>query len=173
MERIQTEPKPVDDEAGIQHYDSAVAEAIKATKQAEVLKGSAIKKLLALREQIDADLKTLGYEPNRISDRNGQAVVGRSGEPELKRAAGPKPFRDMDLASVARIILQEHDGGPLHGKEIERLAKAGGYDKGGKHWQGYLGIALQRSGGFENIGLNRWRLNNQVAPKQIGRKPMS
>jgi hypothetical protein len=98
-----------------------------------------------------------------------QAAVGRSGEPELKRTAGPRPFRDMDLASVARIILQEHDGGPMHGKEIEKLAKAGGYDKGGAHWQGYLSIALKRVGGFENIGLNTWKLNGQVAPIPIGR----
>jgi hypothetical protein len=172
MERIQTDPKPTDDKPGMQPYESVVAEAIKATKQAELLKDSAIKKLLALREQIDADLKTLGYEPARQWDQNGmmQATVGRSGELELKRAAGPKPFREMDLASVARIILQEHGGGPMHGKEIEKLAKAGGYDKGGAHWQGYLAIALKRAGGIENIGMNRWRLNDQIAPIPIGRR---
>src|ERR1700678_3327805 len=167
MERIQLEPKPIDNEPNIQHYDSIVADAIKATKQAEELKDSAIKKLLSMREQIDADLKTLGYGVP-TGERNGivhqSAAAGRTSEPEPKRMPGPKPFRGMDLASVARIILREHDGGPIHGKEIERLAKAGGYDKGGAHWQGYLSIALKRAGGFENLGMNRWKLNDQVAP---------
>jgi hypothetical protein len=66
--------------------------------------------------------------------------------------------------------LREHGGGPLHGKEIEKLAKAGGYEHGGAHWQGYLAIALKRAGGIENIGLNRWKLNDQIAPIPIGRK---
>lgn|ERR1022692_1165505 len=170
MDRTQPETKPE-----MQHYDSSiVAEAIKATKQAEKLKEAAIEELLSLRGQIDADLKTLGYEAQiRLSDRTGavhRTTADRTSEPEPKRAAGPKPFRDIDLASVVRIILSEHDGGPMHGKEIETIARAGGYEKGGEHWQGYLSIALKRAGGIENIGLNRWRLNDQIAPIPIGRR---
>lgn len=158
----------------MQYDSSVVAEAIKAAKQAEDLKGAAIENLLSLRKQIDADLKALGYDmPTRLSGRDGlahQDASGHTSQPEPKRAAGPKPFRDMDLASVARIILKEHDGTPMHGKEIEKLAKAGGYAKGGAHWQGYLSIALKRAGGIENIGLNRWRINSQIAPTPIGRR---
>jgi hypothetical protein len=51
-----------------------------------------------------------------------------------------------------------------------KLAKAGRYDKGGKHWQGYLSIAFKRVGGVENIGGNNWVLNDKIAPIPIGRK---
>lgn len=173
MDRIQHDAKP--EESGSHTlYDNVVTEAIKATKQAEELKGAAIKKLLSLREQIDTDLKTLGYEPPPATlGRNGtkqRTAMRPDDESELKRASGPKPFRNLDLASVGKIILNERGGGPLHGKEIERLAKAGGYDLGGKHWQGYLSIALKRAGGVENIGGNNWTLNEHIAPIPIGRK---
>lgn len=172
MDRLQPDIK-AESEPSVPFYDALVTEAIKAAKQAQELKDAAIKRLLFLREQIDAGLNTLGYEPiqefGRMG-RNGTPHPTVSHESELKRPPGPKPFSDMDLASVARIILREHNGGPMHGKEIERIAKAGGYAKGGAHWQGYLGIALKRAGGFENIGMNRWKLNDQVAPVPIGRK---
>jgi len=67
-----------------------------------------------------------------------------------------KRFRDLPLAEVGRVLLKER--GLLHGKEIERLAREGGYKSGGEHFQSYLATAFKREGGFENIGKNRWKL---------------
>jgi len=176
MDRIELESNPEGRDPRTQIYDDIVKDAIRAARQAEELKGVAIQNLLRLRERIDADLITLGYDPQSAAASSGhngsapRAAINPSREPEPKRSAGAKPFRDLDLASVGRIILREHGGGPRHGKEIEKLAKAGGYEHGGAHWQGYLAIALKRAGGIENIGLNRWKLNDQIAPIPIGRK---
>ena len=175
MDQPQPEEHSTKGRPDTQPYDQIVADAIKASAQAEELKKTAIKRLLSAREQIDINLNMLGYKPpTAIPNHNGTRASSpkHDSEPEMKRSAGPKPFRTMDLASVGKIILNEHSGGPMHGKEIEKLAKAGGYDKGGAHWQGYLSIALKRAGGVENIGQNRWRLNDQIAPIPIGRKKL-
>ncbi|HMD71613.1 MAG TPA: hypothetical protein VKF41_09745 [Bryobacteraceae bacterium] len=176
MDRVEIEQTLEQRAPQAQPYDDIVKDAIRATKQAEGLKGAAIQKLLSLREQIDADLATLGYDPQSAiipPHHNGtfrRVPIITPGDSELKRSPGPKPFKNLDLASVGKIILSEHGGGPLHGKEIERLAKAGGYEQGGAHWQGYLAIALKRVGGVENVGRNNWKLNPQISPEPIGRK---
>lgn len=79
------------------------------------------------------------------------------------RQIGSKQFRDVGLADVARELLSGVDS--MHGVEIERLAKAGGFESDAKHFQSYLSVALKRKGGFENIGKNRWRLNDKVPPQ--------
>lgn len=65
-------------------------------------------------------------------------------------------FSGMSLAAAARVLLAEH--GALHGKEIERLLKEGGYESASRKFQSTMRVAFDRDGGFENIGGNRWRL---------------
>jgi len=140
-----------------------VAEAIAASKKAEETRAAAIKELLARREQIDRDLKTLGYAPTQLPNINGASRTTRE-------IVAPPPgtryrFRNLSLAQIGRILLSEQT--QLHGKEIERLAKAGGFPRGGsgKNFQNYLPMALKRAGGVENIGGNTWKLNAEVPPK--------
>lgn len=152
-----------------QSDSNIVQQAIAAAKQAASLKEAAILKLLAMREQIENDLKTLGYEQGN-GNGNGNSITSRVGRTaDAIRPLGPKRFLESDLAEVARILLGEHNGEVLHGSEIEKLAKAGGYESTSQHFQSYLAIALQRAGGFENIGGNRWRLNDQIKPKPTRR----
>jgi hypothetical protein len=138
-----------------------VAEALSAASKAEELKGAAIKQLLEQRSQIEMDLKSLGYTDGAASS-NGTSKV-----PHLAHSAvttrqpsqltQTRRFRDVILAEVARTLITEN-GRPLHGKEIERLAKAGGFTGGTNNFQNYLPVALKRDGGFENIGGNTWTL---------------
>ena len=79
-----------------------------------------------------------------------------------KRVIGNQTYKDMSLADIAYDLLQ--DRGKLHGLEIERLAKAGGFKSSAKHFQSYLSVALKRKGGFENTGKNNWVLNPDIQP---------
>jgi hypothetical protein len=149
-----------------QHGPDVVREALDYARKAEELRGAAIKKLLEQRERIENDLKTLGYLPT-APNGNG------SGNPKNERSkaapAGDHPhsgkrFRDSTLAEIGRVLLAEHD--VLHGRDIERLAKAGGFQARTKNFQNYVPVAFKRAGGFENIGGNRWKLNPNVPPKR-------
>jgi hypothetical protein len=82
---------------------------------------------------------------------------------------GPKQFKGMKLAEIGRILLKER--GELHGKQIERLAKAGGFKSSGKSFQGYLAVAFRREGGFENLGKNRWHLNSAIKAEREYSEP--
>src|SRR5208283_637531 len=75
---------------------------------------------------------------------------------EPKGTETPFRFSKFTLVQVARVLLKER--GVLHGKEIERLAKEGGYKSAAEHFQSMLSVALKRDGGFENVGGNQWRL---------------
>jgi hypothetical protein len=139
-----------------------VAEALASVKKTEELREAAIRHLLAQRDKIESNLKTLGYTaPGSL---NGH-VKHLPDNPGVTRevSSGAKRFKDRGLAEVGKIILQEH-GAPLHGKEIERLAKAGGYRSESEKFQNYMPVAFKRAGGFENIGKNTWRLNENIAP---------
>lgn len=72
------------------------------------------------------------------------------------RIAKPLRFRNRTIAEATRKLLEER--GQLHGREIERLLKEGGYESTAEHFQSSLAVALGRDGGFENIGGNTWRL---------------
>lgn len=138
-----------------------VAEALSATRRAEELKGAAIKQLLEQRSQIERDLKSLGYSGSTANGNDANKTLGLD-DPEFfttttRPPSQTKRFRDMILAEVARTLILEH-GKPLHGKAIERLAKAGGFTGGTNNFQNYLPVALKRDGGFENIGGNTWKL---------------
>jgi hypothetical protein len=65
-------------------------------------------------------------------------------------------FSEMSIAGAAKILLKEH--GVLHGKEIEKLLRSGGYESNSKKFQTTMVVALSRDGGFVNIGKNRWKL---------------
>lgn len=140
--------------------DDIVQKALSAAKQAEELKGAAIEKLLELRAQIERDLVTLGYHPAAPPATNGRAPKQASPEKwsAPKRSVEGKPFKDLTLARVGRILLSEH--GTMHGSEIERLAKQGGFKSKADRFQSYLAVAFKRDGGFENTGGNNWILND-------------
>jgi hypothetical protein len=65
-------------------------------------------------------------------------------------------FRNLTLVEAGEILLKEHP--ELHGKELERLIKDGGYRSKAEHFQKMLQATFTRDGRFENVGLNRWRL---------------
>src|ERR1039457_4238062 len=73
-----------------------------------------------------------------------------------------KEFKDLTLAQIGKRLLEEH--GTLHGSEIEKRAKAGGFKSDSEHFQSYLAVAFKRAGGFENLGKNTWMLNPNVLP---------
>src|SRR6266404_816752 len=138
-----------------------VADAIALSKQASELREVAITKLLEQREKIERDLKTLGF--------NGYAQHGSDAKPTAivkPTTRSRRNFKGLSLAEVGRALLQH--GQALHGKEIERLAKESGFKGGTKNFQNYLPVAFKRAGGFENIGGNRWRLNEKIAPMMKG-----
>jgi hypothetical protein len=136
--------------------DEVVQKAISAAKQADELRGAAITRLLELRAQIERDLETLAYRPLPAFLKNGHAKHAPVAEADPKRTVDPRAFRDLTVAEASKIVLQEY--GTLHGKELERLLKQGGLRSKIARFQGYLGVALKRDGGFENTGGNTWRL---------------
>jgi hypothetical protein len=148
--------------------NDVVAEAIAVSKRANELRDKAIAQLLAHREQIDRDLQTLGYAA--VSAPTGNGSVGHptaaivTGAAQAVQQARTTQFKKSTLAQIGKLLLTEH--GTLHGKDIERLAKAGGFKGGTKNFQNYMPVAFKRAGGFENIGGNRWRLNNTVEPQK-------
>lgn len=111
-----------------------------------------------------------------IVDELGQvretSSAGDSRNPENPSRLSGVPsdrFRKMTIAQAASIVLKEA-GRPLHGKEIERRVKEGGYRSGAEHFQSTLFVAFRRNGGFENIGANTWRLkeSKQIAELSNG-----
>jgi hypothetical protein len=65
-------------------------------------------------------------------------------------------FRDRTMAAGAAILLAEH--GKLHGSDIERLLKEGGYRSKSKFFQNVLDSTFKRDGRFRNVGGNTWEL---------------
>ena len=145
--------------------NDVVAAAIAAKHKADDLREAAIKQLLAQREQIDQDLKALGYAGTLA---NGQLARERMAGSPLKQAANGAQaklrFKGLPLAEIARTLLTENE--ILHGKEIEQMARAGGFKGGQNHFQTYMPTAFKRAGGFENIGKNRWRLNSEIGARR-------
>ena len=75
-----------------------------------------------------------------------------------------KEFKDLTLAQIGKRLLEEH--GTLHGSEIERRAKTGGFKSESENFQSYLAVAFKRVGGFENLGKNTWKLNPNIPPAE-------
>lgn len=147
--------------------DDVVTQALAAAKKADEMRGAAIKELLARQEQITRDLKSLGYTPTEQNGlQNGRAIRSAprtTAQAVTDRNAGRR-FRDMTLSQVVKLLLEENE--VLHGKQIETLAKTGGFERGTKNFQNYLPVALKRAGGFENVGGNRWRINESIQPQE-------
>jgi hypothetical protein len=102
-----------------------------------------------------------GAEVKPHPDRNGLPQNHR----DEAKVIGPLRFRKKTLAEATRELLR--DSGQLHGKEIEKLIKEGGYRSTAEHFQSSLAVALKRDGGFENVGENVWRV--KVAPSTAQR----
>lgn len=129
-----------------------VAEALSYTKKAETLRDEAIKRLLEQRAEIENHLKALGY----VAPVNGNGSNGRHDKPEQSVHASNKRFKDLKLADVGKMLLKEHQR--LHGAEIEKLARDGGFRGSENNFQTYLRIAFSREGGFKKVGRNVWAL---------------
>lgn len=67
-------------------------------------------------------------------------------------------FAKSSIAEGTRILLQENH--QLHGHEIEKRLRLGGYPTKATKFQPILRNTLNRVGGFENIGGNIWRLKD-------------
>jgi hypothetical protein len=146
--------------------NDVVAEAIAVAKRANELRDLAIAQLLAQREQIDRNLETLGYRASLNGSNAKRTVVSRA-EAAAPREFRSSQFRKLTLAQIGRVLLE--DGGTLHGKDIERLARAGGFKGGTENFQNYMPVAFKRDGGFENIGGNNWRLKDAAQGKTNAR----
>lgn len=139
----------------------------------EALTGD-LAKAVTIREKVklaDRIFETLGQcekivEQFIVTDMTGRENGnGRHNPPEqlaATRDTTGKQFRGLKLADVGKLIIAER--GTLHGKDIEAIAKAGGFKTGGSNFQSYLAVAFKREGGFENIGQNRWKLNESIPP---------
>ena len=114
---------------------------------------------------IASELSINGHKP--MLQEESTAVTERKGR--KSQAPEGREFRGLTLAEIGKLLLQEH--GTLHGLEIEKRAKAGGFKTNAKHFQSYLAVAFKRAGGFENIGKNTWRLNPAIQPIRDERKP--
>jgi hypothetical protein len=142
--------------------NNVVAEAIALVKKVDEMRSVAIAQLLAQRDQIEQDLKTLGYDrfKHGVNGANGTTPIVIDVPVKLSSAKGAKRFRSLTLAEVGKILLAEN--GSLHGKKIEELAKAGGFKGGAKNFQNYMPVAFKRDGGFVNIGGNTWKLKEDA-----------
>lgn len=111
---------------------------------------------------------SLSFDPSTsapTAEAAGQSC--ESGELGVPHVPKPRrlPFCNMTSAQAAKVLLIEH--GQLHGKEIERRVKEGGYKTKARHFQQSLLSAFQRDGGFENIGGNVWKLKNATADPSL------
>ena len=145
-----------------ENRNDVVTKALEWAQKADEVRGEAISQLLAQREQIERDLKTLGYSPGQnLNGAGGAPSPAVNGATVRIPLNSPKRFRGLTLAQVGRILLKDHAN--LHGKRIEEFARAGGFRGGTKNFQNYLPVAFKRDGGFENIGGNTWRLKDPGA----------
>jgi hypothetical protein len=145
-------------EATQPHANDVVAEALASAKRTAELREAAIQHLLAQQAQIIQNLKILGHQPSM----NGNGHGPKQKPVKLSAAASSKRFRNLKLAEAVKILLSETE--ELHGSEIQTSLQAGGFKGGTKNFQNYLPVALKRAGGFENVGGNRWRLNENIIP---------
>jgi hypothetical protein len=121
-----------------------------------------------ITQSVEETVKTTADKAVEVSD-----------DPEIptdhmdeQKPVRPLRFRKLTLVQAARIVLKEH--GQLHGTEIDRLVKEGGYKSKAEHFQSTLAVAFRRDGGFENVGENTWRLKLPSTEPRISEAlPMS
>ena len=98
----------------------------------------------------DIERQVEGFVVNELGQTKSAEIMVEPAHPSADR------FRKMTIAEAGKALLAEH--GQLHGKELERLLKAGGYQSKAEHFQSTILVAFRRDGGFENVGSNTWRL---------------
>jgi hypothetical protein len=118
----------------------------------------------AMRQEIEHILKT--GKPELVQEKPVTKRVGpqrRTKPPALNAPHEDHPkdepklrFRDKTVADGAAILLAEQ--GKLHGREIERLLKEGGYRSKSQFFQNVLDSTFKRDGRFRNVGGNTWEL---------------
>jgi hypothetical protein len=86
---------------------------------------------------------------------------------EPRPRPGRLPFRNLTLVQAVKVLLREQK--QLHGKEIERLLREGGYRTKARHFQQGMFSAFERDGGFVNVGGNTWKL--KMEPSANGTLP--
>jgi len=104
-------------------------------------------------------------ETESRAHRNLQLVLPEDHRDEPSSPPSPARFREKTLVQAARVLLGDH--GQLHGKAIEDLLKAGGYETTAEHFQSSMAVAFKRDGGFENVGGNLWRLRAPSPDRKI------
>lgn len=97
-----------------------------------------------------------GTNGSKKSNQSEEPKTGMASDTRTATGTTSKQFKNMTLADVGRDLLKER--GVLHGKEIETLAKSGGFKSNASNFQSYLAVAFKRDGGIVNIGKNRWKL---------------
>lgn len=102
-------------------------------------------------------VKEIGQSANSVEVLKLKAVTASPDGPNETT----NRFKHMTIADGGKILLKEH--GVLHGKEIEKHLKAGGYRSHSHKFQNTMVVAFRRDGGFENIGGNRWKLKDAAA----------
>jgi hypothetical protein len=90
----------------------------------------------------------------RKTDRSTQLALPH--RPENERDEHRLRFSDETMADGAAILLAEKK--KLHGREIERLLKEGGYRSKSQFFQNVLEATFKRDGRFRNVGGNTWEL---------------
>jgi hypothetical protein len=92
-------------------------------------------------------------EPDRPGAILSEANDRLRGDDHPETKARPDfRFRDLTLVEGAVILLTEE--GRLHGREIERRLKKGGYQSDAKFFQNMLDSSFKRDGRFKNVGGN-------------------
>lgn len=149
----------------VEQQENFLTRALTAMKDAETARNAAIAKLLATRESLEqrykSKLEQIHREHRELNEKIEQGLLQlkyRAPSPAtpVVPQAGPKRFQNLGLTVVGQILLQEC--GELHGFDIERLAKEGGFTTTTKNFQSLLATSFKRAGIFKNIGGNTWRL---------------
>jgi hypothetical protein len=149
----------------VEQQEDFLTHALTAMKDAEDARNAAIARLLANREVLEKRYKaTLEQTHRQYREQNEKIEQGlhqlnyRVPLPAavIVPQSGPKRFQNLKLPAVGQILLQEC--GELHGFDIERLAKEGGFTTTTKNFQSLLATSFKRAGIFKNIGGNTWRL---------------
>ena len=142
---------------------------------ADLLKATSVKDKIHLADRIFETLSECEKMVERfivINMANGDTSTSKPAAQSVPALHAPaahievseKQFKGMALADIGKVLLAG-EGRVLHGKEIERLAKAGGLKSNSENFQSYLAVAFKRAGGFENVGKNNWRLNDAIPPE--------
>lgn len=127
----------------------------------ELTSASSIRERVRISKEM---FDTLGEVEREIESFVRQEIAHVSGNGSGPKAIpateihSPTRFAKSSIADGTRILLQEN--GQLHGREIEKRLKGGGYPTKSTKFQPILRNTLIRVGGFENVGGNIWRLSD-------------